>query len=256
MSRKRIFLFVSICLIGAMFVFVKSRQAEKTQASVNTDMFQEIDDKALAVQEGQPNAISNLVDTIFLENGITDLNPNLVASLKDRIVRAELNGQTVSESQVVQAVNWLADQFSAPTYARTSPLQTRVLRVELSRYMPNLFVNKDSQGNIGVNKPLNSEISSYAPTTQAVSLLILMIHQKMLNVDFQKESSEWEADFYASQESGTASSYSSEGTQPRFVSGNTQKRREMYQLLLNHNLTESEVERLSQGVLDQLGIPR
>lgn len=256
MSRKKLFLFISICLVGAIFVFVMNRQTEKTQASVNTDMFQEIDDKALAAQSGQQIAISNLVDTIFLENSITELNPNLVASLKDRIVRAELNGQIIEESRVVQAVNWLADEFSAPNYAKTSPLQTRVTRVKLGRYMPNLFTNNDSQGNIGSDKPLNSEISSNAPPTQAVCLLLLIVQQKMLNEDFQKEPSQWEADFYASQESETNSNYSSQGTQARLGGGNSQKLNEMYQLLINHNLTESEVERLSQGVLDQLGIPR
>jgi len=257
MSRKNLFLIVSICLVGAIFAFAMNRHSKKVQASGSGIMFQEINSSALAAQSGQPTDIGNLVDTIFAENGIDQLDSNLVASLKDRIVRAESNGQTVSESQVVQAHNWLAGEFSAPAYAKTSSLQTRVLKLTCNGIMPNLFVDKDSQGNIGVNKPLYSQPSNNISATQAITLLILMVHQKTLNEHFQKEPVQWDSDFYAAQQSGNAYQQNSGGSPPQFSGGvESQKNREMHQLVYGRSFTQADQERLAQGILDQLGIPR
>lgn len=243
-------------MIGAIFIFVTNKQTEKTQASVNTDMYEEIDNKALAAQSGQQVAVSDLVDTIFISYAINEFDPNLVASLKDRIVRAELNGQVIEEYRVVEAVNWLADQFSAPTYARTSPLQIRATKVNLSKYMPNLFVDKDTQGNVGIQRQENSIISNQVSPCQATSLLLLIVEQKMLNEDFQKNPEQWDADFYNSQQSAVSNSSSQNNSPSLEAGGNSQKLNEMHQLLINYNLTSYEIERLSHGVLDQVGIPR
>lgn len=257
MSRKNLFLIISVCLVGAIFVFVMNRHSEKAQASGSNDMFREINSSALAAQSGQQADIGNLVDTIFAQNGIDQLDPNLVASLKDRIVRAELNGQTVSEGQVVQTLNWLANEFSAPAYAQTSSLQTRTLRLISNGLMPNLFVDKDSQGNVGLNKPVYSEPSSNVTPTQTVTLLILMIHQKVLNEHFQKEPAQWDSDFYAAQQVGNAYQQNSGGGSPQFSAlPESQKRSEMRQLVYGTNFSQADQETLMQGTLDQLGIPR
>lgn len=256
MSRKGLCLVISICLVGAIFLFVMNKRSEKTYASGTNDMFQEIDSAALAAKDGQQNTVGALVDTIFVKNGITELEPNLVAALKDRIVRAELNGQLVSESQVMEAFNWLAGEFSAPTYARISPLQTRVVRQSCSGIMPNLFVDKDTQGNVGSERSVNGQLSSEMPATEAVTLLILMVHQKVLNEEFQKEPSQWDTDFYAAQEA-MSTNQSSESSPPEFVGGMaSQKTNEMQQLVYGSNLSQADQEMLMQGVLDQLGIPR
>ena len=257
MSRKNLFLIVSICVVGVIFAFVMNRHSKKVQASGSGIMFQEINSSALAAQSGQPTDIGNLVDTIFAENGIDQLDSNLVASLKDRIVRAESNGQTVSESQVVQALNWLADDFSAPAYAKTSSLQTRVLKLTCNGIMPNLFVDKDSQGNIGVNKPLYSQPSNNISATQAITLLILMIHQKTLNEHFQKEPVQWDSDFYATQQSGNSYQQDSGSSSPKFFGRiASQKTNEMQQIVYATYFSQTDQERLAQGTLDQLGIPR
>lgn len=257
MKKRNLFLIVSVCLVGAIFVFLMNRQTEKTQASGINDMFREINSSALSAQSGQQTDIGNLVDTIFAQNGVNQLDPNLVSSLKDRIVRAELNGQTVSETQVVQTLNWLAGEFSAPDYARTSPLQMRVMRLIGNGIMPNLFVDKDSQGNIGLNKSLYSQPASNMPATQAVTLLIVMIHQKVLNEHFQKEPAQWDSDFYAAQQSGDTYQQSSGGSSPRFAAlPENPKRSEMRQLVYGTYFSPTAQETLTQGTLDQLGIPR
>lgn len=219
-------------------------------------MFQQIDNKALIAQNGQQAAISDLVNTIFIENGVGDLDSNLAATLKDRIVQAEMNGQTVSETQVVQAVNWLAGELSAPAYAQTSQLQMRVSRVDLNKYMPNLFVDKDSQGNQTVNRQVNSELSGQISASQATCLLLIIIQQKMLNQDFQMTPTEWESNFYASQQAASSGSSSGNSQATLTKKTNTQKSDQMYQLIYNSNLSSSDVETLAHGVLDNLGIAR
>lgn len=257
MLRKPLLLITSLCLVAVVSVFVLNKRLEKVQASAETDMFEQIDSKALAAQSGEQSAISDLVDTIFAQNGVDQLDPDLVATLKDRIVRAELNGQTVSETQVVQALNWLAGEFSAPDYARTSPLQMRVMRLIGNGILPNLFVDKDNQGNIGLDKELYSQPSSNMPATQAVTLLIIMIHQKVLNEHFQKEPAQWDSDFYAAQQSGDTYQQSSGGSSPRFAElPENPKRSEMRQLVNGNYFSQADQERLTQGTLDQLGIPR
>lgn len=253
MKKRNLFLIVSVCLVGAIFVFLMNRQTEKTQASGSNDMFREINSSALSAQSGQQTDIGNLVDTIFAQNGVDQLDPNLVASLKDRIVRAQMNGQTVSEAQVVQALNWLADEFSAPTYARTSLLQTRGLKLVGNELMPNLFVDQDNQGNISVNKTISGEPLSNMPATQAVTLLVLLIEQKVLNANFQKDPDQWDSDFYNAQQSGGNAGGGSDG----FIARDTsQKTREMRQLVYGTSLSQANQERIMQETLDQLGIAR
>lgn len=254
MSRKIIFLIVGFCLVGTIAIFMVSRSTEKIQAGVYADMYQIIDEKALTAQNGQQNSLSDLIDAIFIDFDLSQLNPDLVASLKDRIIRAEQNGQVIEEYRIVQATNWLTEEFSAPDYAKTSPLQTRVTRVKLGKYLPNFFIDKDNQGNIGLDRSLNSEISSNYSSTQSVYLLLTIIQQKMINEDYLKVPSQWDSDFYASEESETPNN--SGYTQPTLVVTNSQKINEMHQVLISHNLTDNEADRLVQGALDQLGIPR
>ncbi len=257
MSKKNLFLIIGVCLVGAILVLAMNRYSEKAQASGGTEMYEQINSKALSAQSGGQAAISDLVDTIFVNEGISQLDPNLIASLKDRIVRAELNGHTVGESQVVQAMNWLAADFSAPMYAQTSSVQTRALRLDLNHYMPDLFVDRDTQGMVGVNKSVNSQPSNDIAPAQAVTLLLIMIEQKMSNDFFQKEPSQWDADFYAADQSGAYNVNNYENNPPQITGGlASSKNEQMRQLLYGRNFTPYEIDRLTHGVLDQLGIPR
>lgn len=257
MSRKILFMIIGVCLVGVVFAFAMNRFSHKSQASGSNFMFQEINSSALSAQSGQAADIDNLVDTIFAENGIDLLDPSLVASLKDRIVRAEVSGQTVSEAQVVQTLNWLASEFSAPNYARTSLLQTRSLRLVSNQLMPNLFRDKDNQGNIGLNKPLYSKPSNNMLATQSITLLIFMIEQKVLNENFQKDPAIWDSDYYAAQRAGISSQPANSGNSAQLISRRApEKTSEMRQLVYGSNFSQSDQARLMQGALDQLGIPR
>lgn len=257
MSKRNLFLIIGVCLIATIFAIVTNRHLRKTQANQSPDMYEQINSKALLAQSGGGAAISDLVDTIFVNEGISQLDPNLTASLKDRIVRAELNGYKVGESQVVQAMNWLAADFSAPMYAHTSSIQTRALRLDLNHYMPDLFVDRDTQGMVGVNKSVNSQPSNDIAPAQAITLLLIMVEQKMSNDFFQKEPSQWDADFYAADQSGANNVNNYENNPPQIIGGlASSKNTQMRQLVYEKNFTPYEIDRLTHGVLDQLGIPR
>lgn len=234
-------------------------QFETNKASGNGDMFNEINNMALPAQSLKPDAVSQLVDVIFEHNHFDQLDPALVDSLKDRVVRAEVNGQTISETQTVQAFNWLADQYAAPDYAKVSPLQVRVMRGSLTGLMPDLFVDKDGHGNIGVNKLVGSQPSSNLSPTQTVTLMTILVRQKVSSPYFQKTPSQWDVDYLADLESGYLQQQqdNSNNNPPQFIARvDSEETKQMHRLIYGTSFSPTQQETITQGVLDQLGIPR
>lgn len=257
MCRKILFLVMGICLVGMTVLLTINKTTEKTQATEFDSMFEKIDAKAKNAQNGLQNSYEDLIDTIFVSYTVNELDPITVASLKDRLVRAETAGQIVDEANVVETVNWLANEFSAPEYAKTSSLQIRVSRVNLGKLMPNLFLDKDSSGNLATARPVNSELSSNLSPSQSVCLLLTVIQQKVLNQDYQKEPSQWDSDFYDSQLTADSADSSSQNTEPTLMKKtDTQKSDEMIQLISNQTLSVGDMYRYTHLILDHLGIPR
>jgi hypothetical protein len=251
--KKLLFLVIFVCLVGVVCAFFLIKHPEKAKASGGLDMFQEIDNAALEAKSGKSKAIGNLVNSIFAQYGVDQLDSTLVATLKNRIVRAEINGQTVTESQVVQSVNWLMGQFGAPTYAQTSLLQTRVLRNVSIGLMPNLFPNKDNSGTSGLARQVNSELSSEMSACQALTLVLFITQQKILNEQFQMSPAQWDTDYIAQQRKGIPQGTSTPElmSRPRSLQSI-----EMDQLIYGTNRSPADQELIAQGVLDQLGIPQ
>lgn len=76
------------------------------------------------MKSGDPVAAGALVDEVFADHGIDPAISVAAPSMKDRLVRAEVdfqNGKSrgVTEDKVATTVNQLADRFSAPAYAHT-----------------------------------------------------------------------------------------------------------------------------------------
>lgn len=203
------------------------------------DVFKVIDEKALLAQNGQQESIGELVDKIVLNNGIIAIESSTISSLRDRIVRAEINGTKISEQQFMNTVNWLADELSAPTYAKTTPLQIRALRLGLNSHMPNLFVEKDTLENISV-QPTQMSVC------EAVSFLSIILQQKTFNSYFQKDPNQWDAEFNNMLKSGGQTL--PDASAPTNI--------EMRQAIYGANLSPSEMEQLAHRTLDQLGLAR
>jgi hypothetical protein len=257
MSKKNGYLIVGFCLLVGFSIISFVGTSVKTQVldtddpdfenplptptsqTESPDMFTEINEKALVAQNGQTQAIGELVDTILVNNGVGELEPTSHASLKDRIVRAQVGGNQISEQQFANAVNWLADELSAPAYAKTTQLQARTLRINLNNYMPNLFVEADVPGKIMTP-------STQMSVCEAVCLLSSTLQQKMFNPFFQKNPTEWDAEFNnILQSGGQVQSYNSIPANP-----------EMKQAIYGANLSLSEIDQLIHRTLDQLNIPR
>lgn len=76
------------------------------------------------MKSGNPVAAGVLVDEVFADHGIDPAVSVAAPSMKDRLVRAEVdfqNGKSrgVTEDKVAATVNQLADRFGAPAYAHT-----------------------------------------------------------------------------------------------------------------------------------------
>lgn len=222
------------------------------------DMYQEIDNMARLANgvDKSEKTIGNLVDSIFAQNGVDKLDPQLVATLKDRIIAAEINGQTVTENQVVYSVNWLMSQFAAPTFAQTSDLQTRVLRNVSITLMPNLFTDKDSSGNRGLARQVNGTPSGEISPCQAVTLVLLMVHQKVSNQNFQKPPAQWDVEFIAEQRKAIPPDTGGNPAPQMLSRVDSPQTTEMRQLIYGTYRSSADQETLAQGVLDQLGILR
>jgi hypothetical protein len=257
MDKKILFLVIGISLFAVAALLTLNLTTEKTQATEFDSMFEKIDAKAKNTQNGLRNSYEDLIDTIFVNYTVNELDSITVASLKDRLVRAESAGQVVDEANVVETVNWLANEFSAPKYAQTSSLQIRVSRVNLGKLMPNLFLNKDSSGNLAASRPVNSELSSSLSPSQSVCLLLTVLQQKVLNQDYQKEPSQWDSDFHNSQLVEDSANSSPQATEPTLMrKTNTQKSDEMIQLISNQTLSVGDMDTYTHLILDHLGIPR
>lgn len=216
-------------------------------------MFQEIDNLALRLDEGgdkATQAVGDLIDFIFSLHGINRLDAEVVAGFKNRIAAAQISGQTVSEDQVVQSINWLMSQFSTLDHAQTSVLQTRVLRSAGITLMPNLFLNVDCDRMAWLGNGPLSEMSA----CEALVLVLFTVQQKTINERFLKPPAEWDLEFLASQTAAMSPNASSD-TSSRLTSRPTSPElAEMDRLIYGTNRSSAEIERIAEGVLDRLGI--
>ncbi|HEX8456885.1 MAG TPA: hypothetical protein VF656_06295 [Pyrinomonadaceae bacterium] len=149
-------------------------------------MYKEIDTKARRAKTGEEVAINELVDAI-LKNFAAVLPADTAQAVKVRLVRAELkyrqNKKGIRESRIVKAINQLAEAFEAPEYAQTSPLQVRLLRVDLKSDLPNLVDAEIEE--VGLKKKAGDKLKVEISPIEATVLTIVMVQQKMLNPDWQ-----------------------------------------------------------------------
>lgn len=220
-------------------------------------MYQQIQLKALIAKNGQEVAVRNLTTAILAEFDRSNTFPAGVKNnITNRLTRAELsfrrNGQRISEYKIVEMIDYLANTFSAPEYARTSPLQVRFLRVGLTQEISNLINSNDTNNQKGLLRKNKSELSDKLLPLEATCIAMEIIRQKMINPRYQKTSNEWAADLnslYAEFDNATQPALSgSSAPRPKVV--------EMQGLVQGLTLTESQIQLIADNSLDVLGIPR
>lgn len=148
-----------------------------------------LDEKARKAKSGDEDAVRDLADEVFHRYGRL-FTAGVTDDVKDRLVRAEvgyrMNGKGgVREIHVVKAVNFLADKFDAPDYAKTDPRQVKVLRARMKSQAPTFFA-PDPDGRRGLKKKIGQQMNPEVSPLEAVCLLLVMLDQKVLNDEFQQ----------------------------------------------------------------------
>lgn len=183
----------AVCLIMALSLLVigtkwqgtnvTATPMKKTQQSPS----QEIEAKAKRAQNGDENSIRELTDSIF-ESYLAALPDAIRQHVKERLIRAEVKHRQgkkgIKETNIVKAMNQLADVFGAPEYAKSSPLQVRVLRAKLKEELPSL-ISPEDESQHGLKKRVGHDLKADVSPLEAITILTMLIQQKMLNPDWQ-----------------------------------------------------------------------
>jgi hypothetical protein len=148
-----------------------------------------LEDKARKAKGGNEDAVRDLADEVFYRYGQM-LPTEVTDKVKERVVRAETeykkNGKGgVRETDVVQAVNLLAEKFNAPEFAKTDLRQVKMLRARM-RTQAQSFIAPDPEKKKGLKKKLGEPMNQEVSPLEATCLLLVMLNQKALNNDFQQ----------------------------------------------------------------------
>lgn len=114
----------------------------------------------------------------------------ILAALKPSLASAEIaywshRGPGVDEQDIAQFVNSLAGRLALPEYARTSPLQIRALRMQMSASTPSFMMRSAVDGTAHEELHVGQKINSLLSPLQAVHLLLTLFDQKLVNADYQ-----------------------------------------------------------------------
>jgi hypothetical protein len=191
MKRNKLLLIVSALIFATGAVWFLHGPAAKSKTPFTPGSLEE---KAKKAKNGDDSAVRDLADEVFYRYGLM-LPTEMADKAKERLVRAEIdykkNGKgNVREMDVVQAVNFLADKFKAPEFARTDLQQVKMLRAKMRLEFPS-FIAPDPEKKRGLKKKLGEPMNQEVSPLEATCLLLNMVTQKALNDDFQQTPEEF-----------------------------------------------------------------
>ena len=255
MSRRSA-LFVLLLLASALAItavlVVGDRSARGQDARKDGNSIAHINAKAALLNTGDEGQIREIADQVFQSFDLDQVPAGLADSIKDRLVRAEVNyrtgrGKPVSEFGVVRMVNMLADKFGGPAYAKTNVFEVR--RLEMN-FIPVLskFIGRKPAGVASGPKPLHSSFNPTMSPLEAVTVAGLLIQQKRFNPTYQVTEQEWAAQHYGK---GKAKINVAEAVNaPRSDEFDRAIER------ATDAMTVGDLLKLSHQALDQLGVAR
>jgi len=168
--------------------------AQVTSPSQQSNPYKVLDAAARAAQQNDDASVHALAEAVFSFPRRLSRMPDVIENpIKDRLVNAELafrhgSQQAVREEDIVKLVNSMADKLHAPTYAKTSLKQVRVLRMRLLLASPVFMSGGLAAQQISIGSSVSPEMSPL----QAVHLINSMVDQKLINPEFQMEPGDWE----------------------------------------------------------------
>lgn len=195
--RKKILVSIPIAvflsLFGTAILYNIDSKVKGQSSSTQHDevySFGQLNVKARAVNEGgDAMAAAALVDELF-----NTFSTVAAADVKSRIVNSEIRYQThqrggVAEVEVVEAVNGLQMKFITPEFSKTDLYEVRKLRQALQLFAPQ-FVGHGRQSEQSFVNDVNPTIVPEMSPSEAVFVLLAMIHQKKSNPNYQISISE------------------------------------------------------------------
>lgn len=188
---------ILLVVLAGTTVWNLSRSSAHTNPALtankeNLNPLVKLNQKARAAKSGGEAATRELVDEMFRSFAFAQQFAELDDSVKDRLVRAELNHKTsngkssCSEQRVVHAVNALADKIGAPAYTHTNVFEVRRLRASLLPYTSDLQERRSTNG---LRDDQKHDVSMSPLETFFVA--VTLIQQKQHNPEYQLTNDEW-----------------------------------------------------------------
>jgi hypothetical protein len=168
--------------------------AQVTDSSNQGNPYKGLDNAARLAAKNDDASVRALTESVFGFPRMLPRLPDVIENtIKDRLVEAEFayrNGAQpgVQEEDLVKLVNSFSDKLHAPSYAKTSMKQLRMLRMQLAFASPAFMAS----GLVGKNMSVGDSANSTMSPLQAMHLLNSLIDQKLINPAFQLEPAEWE----------------------------------------------------------------
>lgn len=242
----------------------QSAYSEPVHRSLSKELpLEQLNARAVAARDNDAASVDDLATTLLESLVPVDLPEDAKATIKTRLVVAELDyrhgGGGIPEGNVMRTVNALARQFAVPEYAKTSMSQVRFLRANVSGVFPQLLIPQ----RIPSDKVKESARQPLSPMG-ATLLTALLLQQKLINEEFQVDPKDWR-DHLQKRRTEMWSKYGeNKGAPPQLsdsiVSSHAEgvKTRELRELILRRiaTMTQADIVTLTSSTLDQLGIPR
>lgn len=238
-----------LCILGCSIVLFMASSNVQSQSTSNTDdPFYIINQKALTAKSNDETAVRDLAREIFKQFALPEVSQPVRDEMVERLVRAEIafrneGRNSLTEDDVVRTMNWITDQFNAPSYAKTDNNQINYLRYVLAQVMPDLVAQEE----FGASKTFGSKIGGKMSPLEATAMSLLMLCQKMGNSEYMVTSDEFATKL-------TQDSYGQTDAVARIEARDADsKQAEMEQSLYNSNANLADFH---NRALDVLGVER
>lgn len=242
MKYQKMITFSLFCLSTFAIIGASRSNGQGTRMQLKRERI-ELATKA-ARADDEPS-VRGLTAEIF-DNLAPELPDEIRQPLKERVSSADIKFRKhqhadISEAQIANGVNILADRLGAPPYARTSAEQVSDLRMNLLSAFPTLLASR-----LG---PDDSTIHQFSPA-EASFLMLVMARQKVSNAHYQVPPEQWKGLRNANHSSSIASHSSQRLPNPQAD--------EMRRLIATHAPAMSLNDGIALGhqVLDAIGVQR
>jgi hypothetical protein len=180
--------YIYLILILASALLARAAYCAQTQSgdASHPGIYGKIESKARLANSRDRQSVQDLTHEVLASPHIYQLPDAINELLENKVTDAEIRyrdntGPGVSETQLVDLMNWLGDRFHMPAYTKTTPAQVRTLRMKLAISAPYFMGSTLS----GKELTKGSHVHTNMSPAQALHLLSVMIDQKVLNPDYQ-----------------------------------------------------------------------